>query len=177
MNKRTIITIVIAVSITVFLWWTSHTVPIVLVFIPVLLISLFLYFKKWYKSPPNPKRILPLYLAALAIQMLHFTEEYITNFPIVIPKLFGQNAYPINNWVIFNMVAYSLFILGGIALYKERNEYLIIPLFFIMAGVFFNAFAHVLTSLYVGQYFSGLYTALLYIFIIPMFINIVFEKK
>jgi hypothetical protein len=48
---------------------------------------------------------------------------------------------------------------------------MIIPLFFIIVGVLLNAIGHIMASIYVGGYFSGLYTALLYVVIGPIMMN------
>ena len=56
------------------------------------------------------------------------------------------------------MVAYFIFILGGIVIFKRIKELMIIPVFFILLGVLLNAVAHILVSIYIGGYFPGLYT-------------------
>jgi len=53
---------------------------------------------------------------------------------------------------------------------------MIIPLFFILVGVLLNSIGHILISLYVGGYFSGLYTAIIYIIIGPILIKRVLDE-
>ena len=120
---------------------------------------------------PDPERILPIYLFALGVQFIHFTEEYITGFTVELPKLFGQMEYDIQYWLAFNMMAYVIFIMGGIILFKKIKELMIIPLFFIIVGVLLNSIGHVLISIYLGSYFSGLYSALIYLIVGPILIN------
>jgi hypothetical protein len=66
--------------------------------------------------------------------------------------------------------------MGGIILFKRIKELMIIPLFFILAGVLFNSIAHILISMYIGGYFPGLYTVLIYLVLGPILIQRVFEK-
>ncbi|MBT8268744.1 MAG: HXXEE domain-containing protein [Flavobacteriaceae bacterium] len=153
------------------LYLVSAEISSVLVFIPGVLVSLIVYLFTFEKNIPKPKRILPLYLFALGMQFLHFTEEYLTGFHIKLPALFNQPPYDLDVWTTFNMVAYFIFILGGIALFKNLKEFTIIVIFFILFGIMFNGIVHVLTSLYIGDYFPGLYTALTYLVIGPILIK------
>ncbi len=126
---------------------------------------------------PPANRILHLYLLALAVQMLHFAEEYLTGFVVELPALLGQEPYPKDYWLVFNMAAYSIFLLGGIVLLRKIQELAVIPLFFIVVGVLFNTLAHIGLTLYTGAYFPGLYTALLYLFIVPILLKRIFSAS
>jgi hypothetical protein len=106
--------------------------------------------------------------------MIHFAEEYLTGFTTALPALIGAEPYPINYWLTFNMVAYFIFILGGIVLFQKMKGLMIIPIFFILAGVVLNGIGHLLLSLYVGGYFPGLYTALIYLVLGPMLMKKLF---
>ncbi len=117
-----------------------------------------------------------MYLLLLGIQFLHFTEEYLADFVTEIPRLLGQEPYSLDIWISFNMIAYFIFILGAIALYKQTTELYIIPLFFILVGVLMNAIVHIATAIYVGGYFPGLYTAIIYAIIAPVFVRIVLKE-
>jgi len=176
LNKHVLIPLVIAsIAIAIF-WIVSLTLNVVIVFIPGVIATYLLYLNTFYKKTPNPERILPLYLLALGIQFIHFTEEYLTDFTVAIPNLLGQEEYPKDYWLIFNMVVYFIFIIGGIILFKKIKELMIIPLFFILVGVLLNSIGHILISLYVGGYFSGLYTALIYVIIGPILIKRVLDE-
>jgi len=105
----------------------SSTLVTVLVFIPGVIFSYIFYLFTAYKQTPDPERILPLYLLALGIQFLHFAEEYLTGFAKEVPRLLNQEEYPIDYWLVFNMTAYVLFILGGTILFKKIKELMIIP--------------------------------------------------
>lgn len=175
-NKHILIPLLIACIAIVIFWVVSLTLNSVIVFIPGVIVSYLFYLSTFYKGTPNSERILPLYLLALGIQFLHFTEEYLTDFTVVVPDLLGRGEYPMDYWVVFNMVAYFVFTIGGIILFKRIKELMIIPLFFILAGVLFNSIGHVLISLYVGGYFSGLYTALIYLAIGPILLKRVLDE-
>ncbi|MCP4976762.1 MAG: hypothetical protein GY931_11425 [Maribacter sp.] len=176
LNKHILIPLVITIIAIAIFWFVSLKLNVVIVFIPGVIVAYLFYFKTFYKKTPNPERILPLYLLALGIQFIHFTEEYLTDFTVVVPHLLGQVEYPLDYWLVFNMVAYFIFIIGGIILFKKIKELMIIPLFFILVGVLLNSIGHVLISLYVGGYFSGLYTALIYVIIGPILIKRVLDE-
>ncbi|MBT8220270.1 MAG: HXXEE domain-containing protein [Bacteroidia bacterium] len=171
MNRTTwILTIIGIIAITSFAL-VATIISVVVVFIPLVIISYFFCLRFFSSQPPDPEKLLPLYLLALGIQFIHFTEEYLTGFVTKLPQLFGQDPYSIDSWVVFNMVAYAVFILGAIAIYQKRRAYLIIPVFFVIAGVFMNSIAHILLTVYVGGYFPGLLTALIYSVLIPLFVR------
>lgn len=176
LNKHVLIPFVIASLAIAIFWLVSLTLNVVIVFIPGVIATYLLYLNTFYKKTPKPERILPLYLLALGIQFIHFTEEYLTDFTVAVPNLLGQEEYPKDYWLVFNMVAYFIFIIGGIILFKKIKELMIIPLFFILVGVLLNSIGHILISLYVGGYFSGLYTALIYVIIGPILIKRVLDE-
>jgi len=175
-NKPLLIPLIIVIiAITIFLF-VSSTLTSVFVFIPGVIITYVIYLNTFYKKTLNPERILPLYLLLLGIQFIHFTEEYLTDFTIEVPKLLGQAEYPQDYWLIFNMIAYFIFIIGGIILFKRIKEFMIIPLFFIIVGVMLNSIGHIVISIYVGGYFSGLYSALIYVVLGPILIKRIFAE-
>ncbi|MGB5692081.1 MAG: HXXEE domain-containing protein [Flavobacteriaceae bacterium] len=167
MDRTISIPIIISLLAIGIFGWVGYIISAVWLFIPATLIAFLIYLRKAYKKMPPPERILPLYLLALSIQMLHFTEEYLTSLVTELPALFGQEPYPEDYWLVFNMSAYAFFLLGGIVLYKRIKELAIIPLFFILVGVAFNAAAHIGLALYTNSYFPGLYTAMFYLLLAP----------
>jgi Protein of unknown function with HXXEE motif len=171
MKKDILIPLLIGIGMIIIFFLVSLNLSTVLVFIPGVLITYIFYIKTCYKKAPNPDRILPLYLLALGIQFIHFAEEYVTGFTVEIPKLLGQVEYSKEYWLIFNMVAYFVFILGGIILFKKKKELMIIPLFFIIVGVALNSIGHIMMSIYAKSYVSGLYSALIYLIIGPILIK------
>jgi hypothetical protein len=176
MNRYIVIPLVIVIILISIFLVVSSTLTSVIVFIPGIILTYIVYLNTFYKKTPTPERILPLYLLLLGIQFLHFTEEYLTDFIIEVPQLLGQEAYPLDYWLVFNMVAYFIFIIGGIIVFKQIKELMIIPLFFILVGVLLNSIGHILISIYIGEYFSGLYTALIYIIIGPILMKRVLDE-
>ena len=176
LNKSLFIPLALVIILIAIFVIVSSTLTSVVLFIPGIIITYLVYLNTFYKKTPKPERILPLYLLALGIQFIHFSEEYLTDFTIEVPRLLGQIPYPKDYWVIFNMIAYSIFVIGGIILFKRIKELMIIPLFFILVGVILNSVGHILLSIYVGGYFPGLYTALIYLVLGPILIQRVFEE-
>ncbi len=175
-NRYIIIPLMIVILAIALFIIVSFTLSTVLVFIPGIIITYVVYLNTFYKKTPSPQRILPLYLLLLGIQFIHFTEEYLTDFTIEVPKLLGQEAYPTDYWLVFNMTAYFFFIIGGIILFQQIKELTIIPLFFIVVGVLLNSIGHILIALYVGGYFSGLYSALIYVIVGPILIKRILDE-
>ena len=163
----------VLILVSVVISWTLSTV---IIFVPVLILSFIFYLRTFHHRMPAPTRILPVYLLCLGIQMIHFAEEYCTGFVTKVPALFSQDPYPLDYWVVFNMVAYAIFILGGIIIFKRLKSWMIIPIFFILFAVILNAIAHIFISIYVGGYFPGLFTALIYAMIGPYFMKLILRE-
>jgi hypothetical protein len=129
-------------------------------FVPVMLAAFVCYLLTSYRERPKVERVLPIYLLALAIQFLHFTEEYVYGFHQRITEIMaGMPPFNVNVFVAFNMIAYSLFLLAGLGMYKGMKFPMIIVWFFAIA-FFCNSIWHLLLTLRVGGYFPGLYTSL-----------------
>lgn len=176
-KKYILINGLISLMMMIALYIVSKELPSVLLFIPGVAVAFIVCIKLSDKITDKSKSVLSWYLIALAIQFLHFAEEYLTGFVSKLPAIIGQEPYPLDYWVTFNMVAYSIFILGAIALHKNTRSYFIIPVFFIVVGVILNGVAHVLLSFYTGGYFPGLFTAIIYIILIPFIIRSGFKMS
>ncbi|MFO1253300.1 MAG: HXXEE domain-containing protein [Inhella sp.] len=136
-----------------------------LTFVPGLLCSwgLLLWMYRARTALPSPRRFLPLFMGLLAVQCLHFAEEYLTGFRIQFPLLYGGAPYSAELFVVFNMAAYALFSVACLLSLHTRLRFLLLPvLFFVVYGAIGNAISHSLWSLLAGRYFPGLYTAQLY---------------
>ena len=67
------------------------------------------YLRTSYRVMPNSERILPVYLVALAVQFLHFTEEYVYGFHFRVAEIMaGMPPFDVTVFVAFNMIAYWL---------------------------------------------------------------------
>lgn len=139
------------------------------VFAPAMIAALFCYFRTSFRKMPKPDRVMPIYLLALAIQFLHFTEEYVYGFHLRVGEVMeGMPPFNENTFVAFNMIAYSLFLLGALGLYKGLKWPMIFVWFFTFAGPLGNAIWHPLLALKVGGYFPGLFTSFAYWIIGPL---------
>lgn len=128
-------------------------------FVPVMVVAFVCYLRTSYREMPKAERVLPIYLVALAIQFLHFTEEYVYGFHQRVTEIMaGMPAFNVNVFVAFNMIAYSLFLLAAVGMYKGLKFSMIIVWFFAIAFLG-NAIWHLLLTLRVGGYFPGLYTS------------------
>lgn len=162
---------VMAIAMIVVFWVFSSGWSLRLTFVPGVVLAYGLFLLTVARKPPAPERLLPLYLLALAVQMLHFAEEYVTGFYVRFPELFGGGAYTAETFVMFNMSAYFAFVIGAILPYKGIVAPMMIPLFFITYGVIGNAITHVIFAIAAGGYFPGLYTSLLYWLLAPLLIR------
>jgi hypothetical protein len=129
-------------------------------FVPAMVVAFVCYLRTSYREMPKAERVLPIYLLALAIQFVHFTEEYVYGFQFRVTEIMaGMPPFNVNVFVAFNMIAYCLFLLGGLGMYKGLKFSMIIVWFFAIAFMG-NAVWHLLLTLRVGGYFPGLYTSL-----------------
>lgn len=147
-------------------------------FVPAMLAALVCYFLTSYRKMPKPERVLPLYLLALAIQFLHFTEEYVYGFHYRVSELMeGMPPFNNNTFVAFNMIAYCLFLLAGLGMNKGMKWPMIVVWFFTMAATLGNALLHPLLALRVGGYFPGLFSSFAYWIIGPMLFTRLWEVR
>src|SRR6185436_11736903 len=129
-------------------------------FVPVMVVAFVCYLLTSYRELPRVERVLPVYLIALAIQFLHFAEEYIYGFQFRVTEIaLGMPAFDPNVFLAFNMIAYCLFLLAGLGMYKGLKFPMVIVWFFAIC-VLGNSIWHLLLPIKVGGYFPGLYTSL-----------------
>ncbi|WP_051332284.1 HXXEE domain-containing protein [Cucumibacter marinus] len=112
---------------------------------------------------PPAERVLPVYLASLAIQFLHFAEEFITGFQSQFGLLYGGGVITDPVFVLINMVSYFAFLISPLLVWYARQPGLLAPaLFFVVYGALGNAIAHLMWSVLKLGYFPGLVTGQLY---------------
>ncbi|OBK05693.1 hypothetical protein A9W96_14440 [Mycobacterium sp. 1245852.3] len=58
---------------------------------------------------PCSETFVPWFFGALAVQFLHFAEEFVTDFRSFFPRLYGGTPYSERRFVVFNMVPYAVF--------------------------------------------------------------------
>jgi Protein of unknown function with HXXEE motif len=163
----TIVAIFLIIAFSIF----SSGLSLIVTFVPGMILAYVLYLVTFFRKLPDALDILPLYFFALAVQFLHFAEEHATHFDVAFPALFNAPPYPHNLFVSFNMVAYFMFIIGGLAIYWKFKPLTLIALFFVSYGVLGNAIAHLVFAIVAKGYFPGLYTSLLYWILAPMLLK------
>jgi len=106
----------------------------------------------------DPARILPVYLIAIAVQCLHFAEEFTTQFYRVFPKLFGSE-WSASQFVVFNMLWLAMFVLAALGVYRQVALAYLVVLFLAAIGGVGNGASHLILSAKQGRYFPGSLTA------------------
>jgi len=102
--------------------------------------------------------VLPIYLAAIAVQCLHFTEEFITGFQHQFTRLFGDD-WSDARFVMFNMLWLAAFVLAGLGVYRRVQLAYLVVFFLALIGGVGNGTAHLVLSAAHRGYFPGLITA------------------
>jgi hypothetical protein len=106
----------------------------------------------------DPAAVLPMYLLAIAVQCLHFVEEYLTGFQRQFPKLLGYE-WSDARFVTFNMAWLAVFVLAALGVYRRLPLAYLVVLFLALAGGVGNGAGHLLLSAMQGRYFPGAATA------------------
>jgi hypothetical protein len=162
-----------ALAMIAIFCYGSQGWSLIVTFVPAVPLALWLYYKTCYQKCPPPEKVLVLYFIGIGCQLLHFAEEHAYGFDCLFGPLFGGSAYDHNTFVTFNMVAYFLFIIGGLAFYKGIKPLMFLAMFFICYGMVGNAIGHFLFCIKVGGYFPGAYSSVLNIFLsVPLIYNL-----
>jgi hypothetical protein len=102
--------------------------------------------------------VLPIYLLAIVVQCLHFTEEYATGFQHQFPRLLGDD-WSDARFVMFNMLWLAAFVLAGLGVYRRVQLAYLIVLFLALIGGVGNGISHLVLSAMYRRYFPGVITA------------------
>lgn len=151
----------------------SSGLSLIVTFLPAIPLAFLGLWLISYKKGWDKEGLLPIYLIAVGWQLLHFAEEYVTEFYIKFPQIVdGSDPYPIKTFVMFNMAAYFVFIMGGVLGILKGHRLAMLPVwFFVLYGVCGNLIAHIVFAYMNRGYFSGLYTALGYAIIAPILLK------
>jgi hypothetical protein len=161
-TKDFVIGTVIALVMATIFTLLSSGLSLIVTFIPGIVFSWLTYAWLFVRKAtlPTGAAFLPLFFALLAVQFIHFAEEFVTGFRTQYPLLYGGIPYSDSLFVTFNMISYAIFSLACILAFTTKLRFLLIPaLFFIIYGALGNAIAHTWWSLYLRSYFPGLITA------------------
>jgi hypothetical protein len=154
---------VIATAFVRFFWRQPYGWSFKVTFVPAMVLAYVCHLLTTAREMPNPKKALPPYLLALALQQLHFAEEFLTHFNERWPQeIFHAQPMPLRKWILVNLVSNTAFTLGAIALYRGIRLPMLVVWFFTVMGVLGNAIQHPIYCLKVRGYFPGFYTSLLY---------------
>lgn len=126
----------------------------------LLSVGLIIVYFAWAIAPwkAEPARVLPMYLVAIAVQCLHFAEEFATGFQRQFPRLL-RSEWDDLHFVTFNLTWLALFVLAALGVYwRVRLAYLVV-LFLAAIGGVGNGASHLLLSAMQHRYFPGAITA------------------
>jgi len=118
--------------------------------------SLFLAVSR--RSDGIESRTVNIAAASLAVQSVHFAEEYLTGFNERFPELLGLPAWPVTFFVVFNLSLIAIWLLSIYSLRRSRL-YAIFPVWFLAIASVVNGIAHPLMALLSEGYFPGLVTS------------------
>jgi len=99
-----------------------------------------------------------LFLLGLAVQCMHFMEEFITHFQDRFPALLGLPPWSERFFVAFNLIWLSVWILSAIDL-QRAYRFALFPVWFFAIAAVANGIAHPMLAAVVHGYFPGLITA------------------
>jgi Protein of unknown function with HXXEE motif len=102
--------------------------------------------------------VLPAYLIAIAVQCVHFTEEYVTGFQHRFPRLFGDD-WSDARFVTFNMLWLAAFVLAALGIYRRVPLAYLVVLFLALIGGVANGASHLVLGAINRGYFPGVITA------------------
>ena len=103
---------------------------------------------------------LPIYLVVVALQCLHFAEEFVTGFQRRFPQRFDLEPWPDSFFVIFNAICICVWVLAGASISAGRTSRVVgVAVWFLTFGAIGNGIAHPVLAIASGGYFPGLITA------------------
>ncbi len=106
-------------------------------------------------DPVNRDQAVQLFLIGLAVQCLHFAEEFISRFQSRFPLLLGLQGWSDNFFVIFNLIWLSIWIPSVIGL-RRGYRFSLFPVWFFGITSIANGVAHPMLALIAHGYFPGL---------------------
>ena len=111
--------------------------------------------------PLDSPRVRAAACAAVALQLAHCTEEYLTGFAQQFPPVLGLSPWSSGFFLAFNASWLLVWAAAIGALFRDRTPLAArAALWFLALAGMLNAVAHPLLALRAGGYFPGLVTAL-----------------
>ncbi len=157
------ISIAIAITIFVFLLFSRIGPAFALIVGGSAIIAFFVWLLTTYRYPVDGRKVLPLYVLAVAMQFIHMTEEFVAGFPQQFSALTGADFSP-DKFVLIAVLGFgAVYMLAGFGLVRQNPIANYVLWFFLIgpAGLV-NTIAHFTFPLLIGHpYFPGLITVLL----------------
>ncbi|HSL19910.1 MAG TPA: HXXEE domain-containing protein [Vicinamibacterales bacterium] len=97
-------------------------------------------------------------LIGIAVQCLHFTEEFITGFCERAPRFVGLAPWSSEFFVTFNLMWLAAWMVAAVGI-RHHVRVALFPVWFFALAMIANGLAHPLLSVATGGYFPGLYTS------------------
>jgi hypothetical protein len=157
----------------------SSGLSLIVTFVPGIAFAwaIFLWMYLGKVELPDAQTFVAPFFVALAIQFLHFAEEFVTDFKTFFPELYGGAAFSNDLFVSFNMASYAVFTLACLAVVYRRIGFLLVPvLFYVIYGAIGNAISHTCWVIDAQAYRPGFATAQLYWIAGPWLLAIVLRN-
>lgn len=104
------------------------------------------------------ERFVMLFLAGVALQCIHFVEEFMTGFHERFPAFLGLSPWPVEFFVVFNVCWIAIWTISAAGLLAGYRVALF-PIWFFVFGMTANFVGHPLLSAASTDYFPGLVTS------------------
>ncbi|MGW6281347.1 HXXEE domain-containing protein [Kribbella sp. NPDC055071] len=143
--------------------WVLTTLPIpaALILTVASAVAWIAWLRTTYAYPVRTRKVIAVYLCAIAFQFIHMSEEYTGGFPHEIVELFHSSR----DWTEKSFLLTFVFGFGAIwvlaaagALYQIRIANYLLWFYALGAGLI-NAISHFVFPILKGGYFPGVYTA------------------
>ena len=97
-------------------------------------------------------------LVAVAVQSVHFVEEWVTGFNRRFPELLGLHPWSAELWVSFNLVWIAIWLASLVGV-RRGLRIALFPVWFLAIASVINCLAHPLLAVAAAGYFPGLWTS------------------
>ena len=171
---------VIALAMGTLFASLSSGLSLIVTFVPGIAFAwaIFLWMYLGKVELPDAQTFVAPFFVALAIQFLHFAEEFVTDFKTFFPNLYGGAAFSNDLFVSFNMASYAVFTLACLAVVYRRIGFLLVPvLFYVIYGAIGNAISHTWWVVDAQAYRPGFVTAQLYWIAGPWLLAILLKNR
>ena len=104
------------------------------------------------------RRLMGWFAVAIAVQCVHFAEEWLADFHLRYPALLGLRPWSIELWAGFNLTWIAVWCLSLLGLRAGWRPALF-PVWFLALACLVNCAAHPLLAVAAGGYFPGLWSS------------------